>query len=322
MAKSDMIPRELQPNPRDFTFDLDRALSGIVGLRALVPEDAYTASSLGTERTGSAVHIGDGLFLTIGYLITEAETVWLTTLGGDSVQGHAMAYDHETGFGLVQALGKLDVPALKLGDSKAARVGAPVVFAAAGGRKQCVAGKVAGRQEFAGYWEYLIEDAIFTAPAHPFWGGAGLIGAEGELLGIGSLVLQQGGESGRRTDMNMVVPIQLLRPIMSDLTSYGRVNRPPRPWLGVYAMDDEDQIVVGGLADGGPAEQAGLRVGDRIAAVNDREPRDLAGLWRLVWSTGEAGVPVPLTIARGDKLTEVTVASGSRVSFLKRPSVH
>lgn len=322
MPKSDMIPREIQPNPRDFSFDLDRALSAVVNLRALVPDDAFTASSLGTERAGSAVHLGDGLFLTIGYLVTEAETIWLTTSAGQSIPGHAMAYDGDTGFGLVQGLGRMDVAALPLGDSKAARVGTEVVFAAAGGRKQCVAGKIAGRQEFAGYWEYLIDDAIFTAPAHPFWGGAGLIGPKGELLGIGSLVLQQGGEGGRRTDLNMVVPVQLLQPIMGDLMSYGRVNQPPRPWLGVYAMDDDDQIVVGGLADGGPADRAGLRVGDRIAAVGGREPQDLAGLWRMVWAAGPAGTRVNLTISRGDRVTEVSVPSAPRSSFLKSPSMH
>ena len=322
MAKPDTIPRELQPNPRDFGFDLDRSLTAVVGLRALVPDDAFTANSLGTERAGSAVHIGDNLFLTIGYLITEAETVWLTTGDGRGIAGHALAYDGDTGFGMVQGLGKLNVAALPLGDSKAARVGTEVVFAAAGGRKQCVAAKVAGRQEFAGYWEYLIDDAIFTTPAHPFWGGAGLIGPEGELLGIGSLVLQHGSEGGRRTDMNMVVPVQLLQPIMSDLVSYGRANTAPRPWLGVYAMEDDDQIVVGGLADGGPADQAGLRVGDRIAAVEGREPQDLAGLWRLVRAAGPAGTPVHLTISRGDRVTNVAVPSANRAAFLKSPLMH
>ena len=322
MAKTDNIPREMQPNPRDFTFDLEHVLGAVVSLRALVPEDAFTASTLGTERAGSAVHIGDGLFLTIAYLVTEAETVWLTTSAGQSIQAHVLATDNESGFGLVQGLGRLDVAALKLGDSRTARVGTPVLFAAAGGRKHSVAAKVAGRQEFAGYWEYLIEDAIFTAPAHPFWGGAGLIGPDGELLGIGSLVLQQGGEGGRRTDMNMVVPVQLLQPVMDDMLSLGRVDRPARPWLGLYAMEDDDQIVVGGLADGGPADQAGLRVGDRIAAVGGREPQDLAGLWRMVWASGSAGAAVTLTISRGDRVTDVSIASASRASFLKTPLMH
>ena len=323
MAKSDpSIPSTQNPKPDDYRFDLDRALHSVVALRATVPEDAFTASTLGTERAGSAVHIRPGLFLTIGYLITEADAVWLTAHDGQTVHGHAMAYDQETGFGLVQALGRVDLPVMEMGVSEKARVGEQVVFAAAGGRKHCVAAKVAGRQEFAGYWEYLLDDAIFTTPAHPFWGGAALIGPEGTLLGIGSLVLQQGGEGARKTDMNMVVPTQLLLPILDDMLRTGRANRPARPWLGLYAMEDDEVLVVGGLADNGPADQAGVRAGDRILAVNGNEVPDLAGLWRAVWSSGEAGAPVHFSLGRGSRAASVTIASTDRASILKAPSVH
>jgi S1-C subfamily serine protease len=322
MAKSDpSIPAAQHPKPGDYTFDLDRALRSVVALRATVPEDAFTASTLGTERAGSAVHIRPGVFLTIGYLITEADTVWLSASDGQAVPGHAMAYDQETGFGLVQALGRVDLPVMELGDSAAARLGEPVVFAAAGGRRHAVAAKVAGRQEFAGYWEYLLEDAIFTAPAHPFWGGAALIGKEGKLLGIGSLVLQQGGE-GRRQDMNMVVPVELLTPILDELLSYGRATRPARPWLGLYAMEDDEALVVGGLADNGPADKAGVRAGDRILAVNGAEVPDLAGLWRAVWASGSAGASVQFSLGRGNRNASVTIASQDRLSILKAPSLH
>ena len=323
MAKSEQgIPTNLQPKAAEYDFDLEAALRSVVALRATVPEDAFTAGTLGTERAGSAVHIRPGLFLTIGYLITESESVWLTASDGNTVAGHATAYDGESGFGLVQALGRLDVPVMELGDSAGARVGEPVIFAAAGGRRQSVAAKVAGRQEFAGYWEYLLDDAIFTAPAHPFWGGGALIGPEGELLGIGSLILQQGGEGGKRQDMNMVVPVQLLQPILDDLLRYGQVNRPARPWLGIYAMEDDDTLVIGGLADSGPAEKAGVRTGDRILAVNQAAVPDLAGLWREIWSAGPAGAPVRLTLGRGDRETSVTIASADRARFLISPSLH
>jgi len=323
MAKSDqIIPTDLQPKPGDYAFDLEAALSAVVGLRASVPEDAFTAGTLGTERAGSAVHIQRGLFLTIGYLITEADTIWLTTTDGRAIPGHAMAYDQETGFGLVQALGPSDLPLIPLGDSKRARVGDRVVFAAAGGRRHSIGARIAGRQEFAGYWEYLLEDAIFTTPAHPFWGGAGLLGADGALIGIGSLVLQQGGEGGKRQDMNMVVPAQLLVPILDDLQRYGRVNRPPRPWLGLYAMEDDEALVVGGLADNGPADKAGLRTGDRILAINGSEVPDLAGLWRAVWASGPAGSPVQISLGRGNRNTSVTIPSGDRSTMLKGPRLH
>lgn len=322
MPKTDQtIPASLQPKASEYAFDLDHALRSVVSLRATVPEDAFTASTLGTERAGSAVHIRPGLFLTIGYLITEADTVWLSAADGRTVAGYPMAYDQETGFGVVQALGRLDLPVMELGDSEKARVGTPVIFAAAGGRRQCVAAKVAGRQEFAGYWEYLLDDAIFTAPSHPFWGGAGLVGQDGRLLGIGSLVLQQ-GQGGKRQDMNMVVPVQLLRPIFDDLLSFGRVNRPPRPWLGLYAMEDDQALVVGGLADNGPADQAGVRTGDRILSVNGEDVPDLAGLWRAVWASGPAGTPVQIRLGRGSKTAAVTVTSTDRASHLKSPRLH
>ena len=323
MSKNDpSIPAALHPKPADFAFDLTEALGAVVALRATVPDDAFTASTLGTERAGSAVQIRPGLFLTIGYLITEADTIWLSAADGQAVPGHATAYDQETGFGLVQALGRISLPVLELGDSEKARVGEPVVFAAAGGRRHAVAAKVAGRQEFAGYWEYLLDDAIFTTPAHPFWGGAGLIGADGRLLGIGSLVLQQGGEGGRKQDMNMAVPVQLLQPILEDLVAYGRSTRPARPWLGLYAMEDDEALVVGGLADNGPADKAGVRTGDRILAVNGTEVPDLAGLWREVWASGPAGAPVHVSLGRGTRAASVTIASADRTSVLKGPSLH
>src|SRR5271167_5096842 len=185
------IPSELQPKGEDFGFDLDERLNGILGLQATVPEDAFTASTLGTERAGSGVLIRrDGLVLTIGYLVTEAETIWLTSVEGGAVPGHLVAYDQESGFGLVQALGRLNAPPIDLGVGLRIGAGDRAVMAAEGGRRHAIAARVVARQEFAGYWEYVLDRAIFTAPAHPFWGGAALIAADGSLIGIGSLQLQ------------------------------------------------------------------------------------------------------------------------------------
>src|SRR5262249_55522549 len=182
------VPSSVQPKPEDYSYDLDLALAAVVGLRATIPADAFTAETLGTERAGNGVFIrNDGLVLTIGYLITEAETIWLSLSDGRSVPGHVIGYDQETGFGLVQALAKLDVPALEIGQSSAASIGERVVVGGAGGRHRSVAARIVAKQEFAGYWEYLLDEAIFTAPSHPNWGGTALIGPAGDLIGIGSL---------------------------------------------------------------------------------------------------------------------------------------
>ncbi len=323
MPKERDIPSELQPDPADYAFDLDHVLSAVVGLRATAPNDAFTAGALGTDREGSGVVIGDdGLLLTMGYLITEAETVWLTSADGRAVPGHALAFDGETGFGLVQPLGRLNLPKLEFGDSSSPSLGEQVLFASAGGRRRAIETKIVGRQEFAGYWEYLLDEALFTAPAHPFWGGGALIGKDAKLLGVGSLILQQGDNKGRRHDMNMIVPIGILPPILDDLRRYGQVNRPPRPWLGVYAMEDDETVVIGGIADGGPAERAGLRTGDHVLAVEDEEVTDLAGLWRGVWACGPAGARVTLMVQRDERRMPVSIATVDRRSLLKSPRMH
>ena len=170
----------MQPKPDDYDYDLDEALASVVGIKSIVPADAFTAETLGTERAGNGVLIrGDGLVLTIGYLVTEAETVWISHSGGRAVPGHVLGYDQETGFGLLQALARLDLPSLPIGSSEDAEVGERVVVGGAGGRQRAVAARIIAKQEFAGYWEYVLDEAIFTAPAHPNWGGTALIGPGG-----------------------------------------------------------------------------------------------------------------------------------------------
>jgi S1-C subfamily serine protease len=316
------MPNSVQPKPENYDYDLDEALTSLVGLRAIIPADGFTAETLGTERTGNGVLIRDGVVLTIGYLITEAESIWLHLADGRAVPGHVLAYDQETGFGLVQALARLGLPALPIGQSKAAKVGDPVVVAGAGGRKHSVVARIAAKQEFAGNWEYVLDEAIFTAPAHPFWGGTAMIGQAGELLGIGSLQVQQVRESGTPEPLNMVVPIDILKPILEDLLTLGRPNHPPRPWLGLNATEIDDKIVVARVSSGGPARKANLRPGDVVMAVAGTEVGELAGFFRKVWSLGKAGVDVPLTIYRDGRSFEVRVTSGDRNRFLKGPSLH
>ncbi len=317
------IPSEFQPKPEDFEFDVDRALSGVLGLQAIVPEDAFTASTLGTERAGSGVLIRkEGLVLTIGYLITEAESIWLTSSVGGAVPGHVLGYDQETGFGLVQALGRLNVPPLEINAKRRVGAGDRAIIAAEGGRRHAVAATVVARQEFAGYWEYLLDRAIFTAPAHPFWGGAALIGGDGSLIGIGSLHVQHSNGRELRRDVNMVVPIDLLPPIIDDLLTYGKANRPSRPWLGLYAAEVEDAIVVAGLSERGPASKTLLKPGDRILAVRDEPIASLAALWRRIWASGPAGSEVVLQVQRDKEEMTVRILSTDRTRLLKAPKLH
>jgi len=316
------MPQGIQPKPENYEFDLEEVLTSLVGLRAIIPADGFTAETLGTERTGNGVLIRDGVVLTIGYLITEAESIWLHLADGRAVPGHVLAYDQETGFGLVQALARLDLPSLPIGQSKATKVGDAVVVAGAGGRKHSVVARIAAKQEFAGNWEYVLDEAIFTTPAHPFWGGTAMIGGAGELLGIGSLQVQQVRESGTPEPLNMIVPIDILKPILEDLLTLGRPNHPPRPWLGLNATEINDKIVVARVSSGGPSRKANLRAGDVVIAVAGTEVADLAGFFRKVWSLGKAGVDVPLTIYRDGRSFDVRVTSGDRNRFLKGPSLH
>ena len=315
------VPPANQPRASDYAFDLEKALSSVVGLHSIIPTDAFSADSLGTERAGNGVLIDDGLVLTIGYLITEAEAVWLHLGDGRVVQGHALGFDSESGFGLVQALGEVDLDPLPLGSSAAAEVGDRVVLGGAGGRTRSVASQIAARQEFAGYWEYLLDDAIFTQPAHPNWGGAGLISNRGELIGIGSLQLER-ERDGKSDYVNMIVPIDLLKPVLEDLRKFGRVNRPPRPWLGMYSTEIDNKVVVVGISAKGPAARAELKAGDVILAVKGEKISGQAQFYRKLWSLGAAGVDVPLTIHHEGVTFDVVLASIDRTKLLKAPRLH
>ena len=315
------VPPAFQPRPADYAFELDRVLSSIVGLHSIIPGDAFTAETLGTERAGNGVVIDDGLVLTIGYLITEAEAVWLHLGDGRVMEGHALGFDSVTGFGLVQSLGRMNIEPLSIGSSAATEIGDRVVVGGAGGRTRSVASQIAAKQEFAGYWEYLLDEAIFTYPAHPNWGGTGLISKSGDLIGIGSLQLER-ERGGRAEHVNMIVPIDLLKPILDDLRKFGKVNRPARPWLGMYSTEIDNRVVVIGIAGNGPAARAELKAGDVILAVDGEKVTSQSAFYRKLWTLGAAGVDVPLTVHHEGVTFDVVLASTDRAKLLKAPRLH
>jgi len=328
------FPDTLRPKAPTLSFDLDALFDAIVELRALVPEQAFTANTLGTSRSGSGIVLDDrGTVLTIGYLITEAQTVFLTTRSGQVVQAVTLAYDQASGFGLLKALGTLNTPCVRRASSQLSKSGDTVYLLSHGGLPHALKARLADKRPFAGYWEYLLEEALFTTPAHPEWSGAGLFNADGALIGVASLLLQQatGGESNGESDGesddqsgqgNMIVPIDLLEPVLDSLVATGHSGLPARPWLGLYAAEGDDRIVVAGLAERGPAMKAGLQQGDLIIDVAGSRVQSLATFLRAVWALGPAGVTVPLTIGREGELLRLRIQSADRNSMMYRPTAH
>jgi len=312
------VEKSLRPSARGLAFDLDQALESLVVLHARVPGDAFTAEALGRERLGNGIVIGPGgLVLTIGYLITEADDVTLITNDGRRIPAHVLGYDGVTGFGLVHALEPLDLPVLQLGDSRHLRDEDSIILAGGGGRAHATQGQMIGREPFAGYWEYLLEEALFTAPGHPHWSGAALIGPSGALMGVGSLQMNQEAPGGRSTLINMCVPIELLPPILDDLAR-GRPAHPPRPWLGIFSQDAGDDVVVLDVAQGGPAARAEVRQGDIILAVAGQPVTSLADFYTRLWALGPAGVVAPLRLQRERDVFDLEIRTVDRASRLKK----
>ena len=297
----------------------EEILKAIVKIKAVIPEGAFTARTLGTEREGNGVVIDSkGHILTIGYLITEAETLEVTTGEGKTISASFVGYNHDTGFGLLRATQPLTIKPMKLGKSSEVRQGDPILMAGYGGTESVQAGRVIARKEFAGYWEYLLEDAIYTAPAHTGFGGAALIDRDGKLLGIGSLLTQVLIPGFGTIPCNISVPIDLLHPILADLIAKGRTSAAPRPWLGVNAEEAHGRVFVLRVTPGSPSEKAELQAGDMVLTVKGEEVKGLADFYRKVWALGDPGVEVPLGILRGTRIRDITVKSIDRNQLLRQ----
>jgi len=299
---------------------VDRALSGVVKLRTLAAPTARSNATLGAEREGNGVLLAPRLVLTIGYLVMEADEVEIIDHKGRKLPGKVAGFDQETGFGLVRLLAPAQGEPLALGDATALKEKDAVL--AVGARGNISPAFVTSRREFTGGWEYLLDSAIFTFPPIPDWGGAALIEPSGKLVGVGSLFVRDAAGNGTSVPGNMFVPVDILKPILDELIENGQRKGAQRPWLGVTTFEDEDGVNVGRLSAGGPGDQAGLERGDIITAVGRTDVRTLAEFYRAVWSRGDAGVRVPLSIKRGKQELIVNVRSIDRGSFFAARTAH
>ncbi len=300
---------------------LQRASDSVVGVLSTSVADARSAATLGRKRQGSGVVIAEqGLVLTIGYLILEAEQVQLLTDDGRQIPARVVAYDLATGFGLVQAL----VP-LKLAPVPMARPGQlaieQLLVVVSGGKAGAVSQAVlVARRPFAGYWEYAIDGALFTSPPRPDHSGAALFNSDGELVGIGSLFVADAlGPGGPRLPGNMFVPTDLLQPILPELLARGSSSSSTRAWLGVNCVEQEGALHIVRVNEDSPADVAGLQIGDQVLRIDGTEVRDLAQLWRQLWSQPQAERVVRLSIRRGGQEQEIAVQAVDRAKALRRP---
>jgi S1-C subfamily serine protease len=300
---------------------LDELATAVVRIKTHINPDGRTVPTLGREREGSGVVIdNDGLVLTIGYLMVEAYAAEVMDNSGRTVPANVVGYDHESGFGLLRTMEPLRLKPMSLGKSAEVKERDPVLIASFGGIDMIGPALVVAKREFAGSWEYLLDDALFTAPPHPAWSGAALISREGKLVGVGSLVVGDASGGNEKTPGNMFVPIDRLPPILGDLISHGRTPGPGRPWLGVNAEELRGRLFVTRVTPGSPAEQAGLKRGDVIVGVNGEPPKSLADFYRKIWALGGAGVAVPLDVLQEDRVRRLEVKSASRLDHLKLKS--
>jgi S1-C subfamily serine protease len=276
---------------------------------------------LGREREGSGILIdNDGLVVTIGYLMVEAYAAEITTNDGHTVPATVVGYDNETGFGLLRAMEPLKIKPLPLGKAADVKHDDVVVISSHGGADMVAPAKVISKREFAGNWEYLLDEAIFTAPPHPAWSGAALISREGKLVGVGSLIVGDAAGDGEKTAGNMFVPIDALAPILADLLSSGRVAGPGKPWLGLNTDIWHGRLFVTRVTRGGPAEKAGLKRGDVIVSVNGERTRTLADFYRKIWAQGAAGTTIHLDVLQDAGMARLDVRSVNRLDHLKLKS--
>ncbi len=300
------------------TLDARNLFGAIVKVQARAVPNARSAATLGQEREGSGVVIGEGgLILTIGYLIVEADDVKVVDSRGRTLPAKIVGYDHATGLGLVRALAPIEARPVPLGDSEKVAERDPVMIVNSGGPDDVTLAYVVSRRQFTASWEYMLDQAIFTAPPTPNWSGAALIDREGRLLGIGSLVVREALGSDLGIPGNMFVPINLLKPVLADMVKTGRRAGPARPWLGLAADEQQGRLFVTRVSPEGPGDAAGIKAGDIILAVDGVGVRTQAEFYRRLWAQGPAGADVSLRVLQGIDVRELKVHSIDRVDYFR-----
>ena len=299
------------------------AANAAVTVKSTALANARSNRTLGQERAGSGVLIApEGLVLTIGYLILEADEVEVTSSKGRTVPATVVAYDHATGFGLLRPIGPLDVKPIKLGSSASVEALDRMMTVAGGGEDSVTVATVVSRRQFAGYWEYMLESAIFTSPPRPDHSGAALINKDGELVGIGSLFVMDAMTPGERLPGNMFVPIDLLKPILKEMIATGRQKGGVRPWLGISSLEEDGRLKVLRVSDEGPADQAGITPGDILLSMDGQKVERLEDFYKRLWSSGAPGVEVSLKVLHGTEIRDVKIRSIDRLEMIrKKPTI-
>jgi S1-C subfamily serine protease len=303
--------------------DAEKLFKAIVKVEVRAVPDARSAATLGKEREGTGIVIGeDNLIVTIGYLIVEADEVTVVDRRGRTLPAQVVGYDHATGLGLLRSMVPLDAAPVALGDPARLARRESVLVVNHQGPDDVTLAHVVSRRQFTANWEYMLDQAIFTTPPVMNWSGAALVDKDLRLLGVGSLIVRNAGDDDDRGPGNMFVPVDALKPILADLVKTGRRAGPARPWLGVAADEVQGRLVVSRVSTDGPADAAGLEVGDIILAVRGEPVRTQADFYRKVWGGGAAGSQVPLRVLQGVEVKDLQLRSIDRVDYFRPKTMH
>ena len=304
-------------------IDAERLYGALVRVQTVSVPNARSNTTLGREREGTGTVIGkDGLILTIGYLIVEADDVKVTDARGRSHPARVLAYDHATGLGLLKTTLPMNIAPVPLGSSAKLADREPVLIAGWGGIPDTALAYVVSRRPFAASWEYMLDEAIFTSPPTTGWSGAALVDRKGTIVGVGSLVVRDATPGDPKLPGNMFVPIDALKPILDDMVKTGRRKGSARPWLGLSAEEISGRLIVSRVSPDGPADSAGVKNGDIILGVGSDAVRSQSEFYQKLWTRTSAGDVIKLRVLQGVDILDIPVKSIDRVDYFRPVTTH